>query len=201
MPLVDLPEMPFTAVVRGGIEYRIHGVVHGQQRSLRLGPRVRDWMRGQLETMERPPDEDFVTERRLARLLGFKRDRELDYLQKLLREIGTRRVLILTSLSLFAPILLPIGALLFRLARDPVSREVRASMRDERHFPRLRALYALTELPAQRAFELSPQGFNRVHSRLMCEGAIAYAESRGLKCLHVVCGLAHEGDLVYLLSR
>jgi hypothetical protein len=199
-PLGPLDEMPFTSVTRNGVEFRVHGLAHGQRRALKLRPRVRTWMRERLEDMIRPPDEDFVTERRFARLLGFGRDRELDYLQKLLREVGPRKVLLLTLVALFAPVLLPLASVVFRFARDPVTREVRASLNDERHLVRLRKLYALTELPAARAYELRPDGFNRVHSRLMAESAVAHAEMRGLKVLHVVCGLAHEADLVYLLG-
>jgi hypothetical protein len=200
-PLHDVDEMPFSAVVHQGVEYRIHGVAHGQRRHSRLSPRMKTWMRAQIEAMCHPPEEDFVTERRFARLLALDEEHELDYMRALLDRLSVKKVLVLFVIALSSPLWIWMLPVALRLSRDPLSRSLRGALRDERCLPRLRKVYELSELPPARRVELAPKNFHWLHSEVMAEAAVAYAENHGSKVLHIVCGLAHESDLVYLLGR
>jgi hypothetical protein len=122
-------------------------------------------------------------------------------MRALLERIGVKKVLALLALGLSAPVWIWILPVALRFSRDPFAASMRDALRDERWLPQLRKIYQLSELPAERRVELKPRDFHWQHSEVMGEAAVAFAEEHGLTILHIVCGLAHEPDLVYLLGR
>lgn len=201
LPLTNLEEIPFSSVVRDGIEFRIHGLLHGQRRLFRLAPHVKEWMRSHIAKMDAPPDEAFVTERGFARLLGFDKGYELDYTAAFVRSMGVGKALGLIAIALTSVVLAPVLLVVMRFSREPETREMRAALRDERHLPRVRLLHTLTNLPPETDFDVRPRSIRVQHSVVMMDALVVRARSSGAKVMHVICGLAHEQDLVYLLGR
>jgi hypothetical protein len=196
---IDEDVLPCSVVQAGGVEYRIHGILHGQRRVLKIGDDVRTTIHDLVIGWDDPPRSGVALERGLAKMLGVSEAYDLRYTEAFLRRVGLRGI---ARMLLILP-LLPIAPIVVRFTRDPFDRPIRTAMSDLGASRRLRALYLRCELPGRIAFDLDRVSLNRVrvaHSEAQAEAAIERAESQGVKTMHLVVGLAHENDLVFLLS-
>lgn len=197
--------LPATVVVRDGIAYHIHGVLHGQRRAVRVGADVREAIRSSILAWDEPPSTGVCLERGMAKVFDVPGHLDLRYTDVFVRKAGARSVLrSAVRLTVTLP-LLPLYPVFMLASRDPLTRELRHAMKS---FPRFRAFrmrYLASELPACIRIDLDrhhPSGRNRVlHSECQVEAAVQRAEQLGVRVMHVVVGLGHENDLAYLLPR
>jgi hypothetical protein len=192
-----------TTVVRGERTFTIHGVVHGQRRALRLSALARSQLKDAVEAFIDPPRADVATERGFERTFDLPHGTDLDYSRDFFRTIGPWRMIRLVLVLLLVLPLAPLITLMMRWAPDPVARVMSAAMKDLAALDRLRAIYALRELPPRIDLAL-PSGSTRVriaHSQAIARALIARASRSDVGQMHAVVGLAHEAEVAFLLSR
>jgi hypothetical protein len=202
-PLADLVELPYTQVERGGVVYRIHGVVHDQPGfGLRLRPDVRDQVRTFAEKFQ-GPHVGCVLERGFAKSFGLPEADEVRLGGAVFERVGVRRSLRVVIRGLATAPIWPFARLLFRLTRNPAAREMGKCLDDLRHLLRLREVFGLVELPDPIAgdFESEAKAMLRgVMSDVMTEAMIERAAAHDWTTVHAVCGFLHEQQMADRLS-
>jgi hypothetical protein len=205
--VVDEPEpgpLPASFVRRGGIEYHVHGIVHGQRRVARVGGDVRAAVRSAIAAWDDPPSSGVCLERGVAGVFGVSDGYELRYTERLVRSAGGRLLVRTLLRALLLLPVLPFASLLMRLSRDRTTRELPHAMRSLPAFFTFRRRYLATELPPRIALDLDrghASGRLRVlHSEAQAEAAVQRAEELGVRVMHVIVGLAHEADVAHMLA-
>jgi hypothetical protein len=191
--------LPATVVHVRGVEYHVHGILHGQRRVLKVGEEVLREIRYLVESWDSPPRSAVGLERGFSKLVGIDERHDLHYTRDFLRRVGiggVLRVLLVLPLIPFAPIA-------FRFSRDPMTRALPTAMKDMAGLRRYRGSYLAEQLPARIGIELSKRSgerFRIAHSEAQAAAAIERASTLGVAVMHVVVGLAHEREVAYLLS-
>jgi hypothetical protein len=190
--------LPCSVVRRNGVEYRIHGIAHGQRRLVRLSDPVRTAVAASVAAWRVRPS-GVALERGMAKVFGLDESLDMRYSKALLQRVGIGALL---RAALVLP-LLPLAPILLLLSRDRLTKQLRQAMRDPTQIAELHARYLWEQLPSAIRIDLDRRGGDRfrvAHSECQADVLVERAEGSGVSVMHALVGLGHEADLVYLLA-
>jgi hypothetical protein len=194
----DRAALPVRTVHSAGVEWDIHGIAHGQRRSMRMAPEVRAFLAAEVAAW-RAAGDGVLLEPGFAKTLGLDGELDLD-VGNALALLETRDTLVFLLALVPMLVLLPVAGLLTRLSRDPEWPYARAALRDPRSIVPLARAHELLQ-PTVEMEEAAPSAserFRRAYSRAMADAARRRAGDH-LR-VHLVVGLAHVRDLEPLLG-
>jgi hypothetical protein len=207
-PIVDIKDLPYTEVVRNGIVFRIHGILHGDV-DKPIGLRVKEFVSTRINGYKKLPEEDYLVEGGFSELFDVDKSREMDCVKKVCNRLDVKEQRVELQ-SIFTTIHYQLEKRYIKktdnVFADRIIDIFEKMYFDPNYLPKGRKISSLlTKLPEPFNLQLKLRTgvkFSVYFSEEMTRFMLNYVQqNKKLKLLHAVVGYEHESEICYYLPR
>jgi hypothetical protein len=207
-----LPErisgLPSRSVSLGGIEFRLHGVVHACA-GIKLSDRVKTYVNTAIKSYLNPPYEDYLFEEGFDQQFSLDSSKSMKDIEIIFNTLNYGDKLKLVVKDSLSTVMLMMAYFMLKRVGSDTDKCICKAVNDERYLPLLQELYDnVSMLPVRLQIEAlkdkpshASSVFDLERSRMMARVLAHRAVSNNIKVMHGIMGLSHVNQVAYFLAK